>query len=131
MNYVDGIIAGLSEEIKIPRLKMNNKNARAKPNRKEFKGTENLNEIKSMMTNDVQDSCEGIKKMMKEKGLDPCQGLDKSIKKEIVKLVIKVGHPKPIALMLGLNERVIIGWKDLYAKNFDQDPDQLLDDVYV
>ncbi|CAG9332827.1 unnamed protein product [Blepharisma stoltei] len=86
-----------------------------KTNRKKYKGTEDICEIKNMMTVDIQNKCEEIKSRMDSSGdISAGRGLNYGLKKDIVKLVLKAGHPRPIALLLGLSERVVEGWKDNY-----------------
>lgn len=41
--------------------------------------------------------------------------MSNELRRDIVKLVIAAGNSRPISLLLGLSEKVILGWKDMFA----------------
>ncbi|CAG9321511.1 unnamed protein product [Blepharisma stoltei] len=128
LNYIDGVLGGM-DDLRTPKLNMT-KCTRPKINRKEFKGTSSLNEIRNMLSNDVLDKCEEIRRRMKSNGTDAEIGLENDLKLEIVRIALKVGCVRPVALVLGLSERVISGWKELFIKEIDECPKELFDEVY-
>jgi hypothetical protein len=82
---------------------------------KEYKAARTPNELKSMLPPDVVEKCESLQRQIienKKKGMT----LSNEMRAEIVRLVIAAGNPRPISLMLGLSEKVILGWKDIFAQ---------------
>lgn len=79
----------------------------------EFKGISDLDEIRSLLPVDVQIQCSDLKRLMMSKRSQGGSGIDNEIKEKVAELILDVGHVRPIALLTGLNERVISGWKNL------------------
>jgi len=79
----------------------------------EFKGINDLEQIRSLLPVDVQIQCSDVKRLMMQKRGLGGTGIDDEIKHKVAELILDVGHVRPIALLTGLNERVISGWKNL------------------
>lgn len=76
----------------------------------EFKGVNDIEEIRSLLPADVQLQCVEVKRLMMDKRSQGGTGIDNEVKEKVAKLVKSVGYVRPIALLTGLNERVISGW---------------------
>jgi len=47
------------------------------------------------------------------------------LRRQIVRAVIKAGNPRPIALLCGLSEKIIMHWKDIFAQELPPpDPEE-------
>jgi hypothetical protein len=78
----------------------------------EFKGISNLEDIRSLLPVDVQIGCAEVKRLMiSNRNTSGGSGIDPLVKMRVAELILDVGHVRPIALLTGLNERVISGWK--------------------
>lgn len=75
-----------------------------------------------MVTVDIMDECEKIKQSLKADENNANTFMKHQTKVDIVKLAMKVGNVRPIALMLGLSERIIIRWKDLFSREIEEIP---------
>lgn len=85
--------------------RLNHKNVNLR--REDYRSITTLDQVRHKLSAELQERCENVKELMKAKGTD-YSDLDPEIKTEIVKIVLKAGHPKPVALLLGINERMII-----------------------
>ncbi|CAG9309878.1 unnamed protein product [Blepharisma stoltei] len=87
-----------------------------------------LSNVKELLSPEIQEKCEEIKEMMSRAKRLYNKMLDNEIREEIVKLVIKAGYAKPIALLLGISEKTILGWRDLFVKELDEN-NQKVEDI--
>jgi hypothetical protein len=79
----------------------------------EFKGVSSLEDIRSLLPVDVQIACSEVKRLMiSNRNASGGSGIDHQVKMKVAELILDVGHVRPIALLTGLNERVISGWKN-------------------
>lgn len=70
--------------------------------------------MRSLLTEEVCERLDALKKTVDE-SVEAENELTPQIKLQIAKLVIQAGSPRPIALMLGLNQKVIMSWKGLFS----------------
>lgn len=71
-----------------------------------------IEQVRSLLPADVIDKLEDLKKTVDE-AVDSGTELSPQVKLQIAMLVMQAGHPRPVALMLGLNQRAILSWKGL------------------
>jgi hypothetical protein len=79
-----------------------------------------------MLPPEVVEKCDTLQKQIienKKKGMT----LSNEMRTEIVRLVIAAGNPRPISLLLGLSEKAIVGWRDIFAQEMpkpEETPEQ-------
>jgi hypothetical protein len=78
-----------------------------------FRGVNDIEEVKSLLPVEVQVKCNEVKRLMTSKKSQGGTGIDNEVKKMVAELILEAGHARPIALLTGLNERVISAWKPL------------------
>ncbi|CAG9321326.1 unnamed protein product [Blepharisma stoltei] len=100
-------------------LKLNKDKKMPKLKREDYRGITSLEQIRNKLSPEVQAECEQINKLMKERKSE-VSGIDPEIKRMIVKAVLKAGNPKPIGLMIGVNERIILSWRAVFVKELEE-----------
>ncbi|OMJ94477.1 hypothetical protein SteCoe_2382 [Stentor coeruleus] len=72
-------------------------------------------EILNTLTPEIQIQCENLKTKIEESRQSNQIQISKNLKIEIANLVKIVGHPKPIASIIGINEHIISIWSNYYS----------------
>ena len=76
-----------------------------------YSGAKTVEEMRALLPEDVLTAVDRLKgDLGDEKDLSPHSKL------EIARLVVRAGHARPIALLLGLNQKVILSWKGYFAQ---------------
>lgn len=70
--------------------------------------------MRSLMPSDVLTQVDSLKKAVDE-AVEKGGELSSQAKFQIASLVLRAGHPRPVALLLGLNQKVILSWKGLFV----------------
>lgn len=71
-----------------------------------------IDQMRSLLPSDVLTQVDALKKAVDE-AVERGAELSSQLKLQIASLVLRAGHPRPIALLLGLNQKVILSWKGL------------------
>ncbi|OMJ81063.1 hypothetical protein SteCoe_18571 [Stentor coeruleus] len=71
--------------------------------------------ILGALSPEIQKQCEDLKVKIEESKQGNQVQIPKNLKIEIANLVTAVGHPKPIASTLGINEHILAGWSHYYS----------------
>jgi hypothetical protein len=78
---------------------------------------ESMEDIKRNMPLDAQTSCMNIKKLMVTNRARTGNAIDSSVRQEVCKIVEQVGSIRPVALLTGLNDRVIKAWTKYHSQS--------------
>lgn len=73
-----------------------------------------IDQMRSLMPSDVLTQVDSLKKAVDE-AVEKGGELSSQAKFQIASLVLRAGHPRPVALLLGLNQKVILSWKGLFV----------------
>ena len=76
---------------------------------------EDKTKILGTLSPEIQIQCENLKVKIEESKQTNQVQIPKDLKIEIANLVTLVGHPKPIASTIGINEHIVAGWNRYYS----------------
>ena len=79
-----------------------------------YKEAKTIDEVRSLLPEEVVSQLDAQKKTVDE-SVEMSHELSSQLKLEIARLVIQAGSPRPVALLLGLNQKVIMSWKALFT----------------
>ena len=77
-----------------------------------YNSANTIEQVRSLLPADVTQELEGLKKTVDEAVQNDTE-ISPQVKMQIANLVLRAGHPRPVALMLGLNQKAILSWKGL------------------
>mmetsp|Transcript_1585 Transcript_1585/g.3372 ORF Transcript_1585/g.3372 Transcript_1585/m.3372 type:complete len:222 (+) Transcript_1585:1671-2336(+) len=78
---------------------------------------ESMDDIKRNMPLDAQNSCANVKKLMVANRSKTGNAIDGVVRQEVCRLVDQVGSIRPVALLTGLNDRVIKAWCKYHSQS--------------
>lgn len=78
---------------------------------------ESMDDIKRNMPLDAQAACTKIQKLMVTNRSRTGNAIDSLVRQEVCKVVDQVGSIRPVALLTGLNDRVIKAWTKYHSQS--------------
>ena len=79
-----------------------------------YKDAKTVEEVRSLLTEDMWGELDLLKQQV-DTSVNSTTELSPALKLQIIKLVLRAGSARPIALVLGLNQKVIMSWKGLFS----------------
>lgn len=79
-----------------------------------FKDAKTVEEVRTLLSDDICAEVDLLKQQVNA-AMETAHELSPPLKLRIVKLVLRAGSARPIALVLGLNQKVIMSWKGLLS----------------
>lgn len=79
-----------------------------------YKSANTIDQVRQLLPVEVIEQLDTLKKTVDESVQNDTE-LSPQVKLHIARLVLRAGHPRPVALLLGLNQKVILSWKGLFV----------------